>query len=605
VHGDISMRNIIKYSTKELFSWCFLKLSNGANGSDDLQFAGGVTAEGYPNFQTDTLPPEMFAKLSPSELKIYNAYWAAVKDHFPREIDDSAIEPAVDLMTGNTYVVKCHFIPWTIPSAGEGSPKIPPLPYEPVLSSKSMDLWALGQLIFLLCTRRPLLPVDGRHGRLLDYSLAFNIDPKPFIYEYVNDSLAQDVLLMLLSPKHERDNLQMETVLSHPFFVGEDVSSTSLLKQINQRRRLDRAAHRKVQRTKFHQVFEQEWLEKRTIRVSCWDFELLEKIHLSPSQIIRGMASPQEASHPSSFIFLPFRMTLEQPLSEAESRLAEHTGKTLLLLSKACYFTSVMKQATSQQVEIGPHKWSSSEMLRVLDLSSDEFGDVQAEMADLAAIHVESFRKDPMSVALKLVQKRIQNFFACFDDKPMYLYLVDEFFCQPILEDMFPIQVSEDRRVLLMEHALLSMHLCCLYARGTARGVSGIAKLFFNDAHYSIPPSWSSVARGLNHKLDEVAFVKEMNLLEDALTDFCSVKHRIAHDDMKIIHDYLSEVDPHQNLAGIVRVMTGDACVWTGRAGAKVLQEAANTLTFSDALRKSKRLEAKLNAYKIRAETLK
>lgn len=546
----------------------------------------------------------MFVKLSPSELKSYNSYWAAVREHFQLEIEESLVEPMIDLKTGNAYVVKCHFIPWTTNSANanENATTIPPLPYEPVPSSKSLDLWALGQLLFLVCAGRTLLPVQGKRCRLLDYSLAYSLDPEPLINEYVHDALAQDVLLLLLSPQLIREKLHIDTIMSHPFFVGESASSAMLVKQIMERRRVDRAAHKREQRIKFHKVFEHEWLEKRTVFASIWDFEILEKIHLSPSQIIRGMTIQNELVRPSSFLLLPFKMQSKEALSTIDSRLAENTGKQLLLLSKACYFTSVMKQATSQQDEVGPHRWSSSEMLRVLDLSSDEFSDVQAEMADLAALHVESFRKNPMSVALKIVQKRIQNFFACFDDKPLYLYLVDEFYCQPIMGDIFPLHIPDDRRVLMLEHGLQSMHLCCLYARGAARGISGMAKLFFNDSNYTVPPSWTYVARGLNHKLDDVAFIKEMNLLEDALTDLFSTKHRIVHDDVNVIHDYLSEVDPHQNLVGIHRVVIGDAWVWTGRVGATYLQEIAKTRTFSDALRKNRRTDAKLKEYKQRTE---
>jgi serine/threonine protein kinase len=607
LHGDISLPNIIKYATssdEQQNPWSIMSLQMSITFSDE-NFLGGITEQGYPQFRTESLPPEMFTKLTPSQLKTYKTYWATVEEEYNLDVDKSVLEPVIDLNSGSSYVVKCHFIPFTkctvLPK--KNNVTVPPLPYDLNPVVKSADLWALGQMVFLICTGKMLFPGDTRNGRLLDYATLCNWNPEPVIYEYVTDPLAQDVLLILLSRKYERENINMERILTHPFFVGKRASSKSLVKQITENRRIECAVHKREQLRKHNEAFEKEWLDLRTIHITCWDFEVLEKIHFSPSEIIRRTSHKNKGFPlPSNFILLPYRLSPLQPLCATDRLLAERTGELLLQLSKACFFTSIMKQATSHQDETVSQKWSSSEMLRVLDLSSEAFIDIQNEMADLAAKHVEAFRNDPMSVALKLVQKRILSFFSCFDNRPVYLYLVDEFFCQPVLSDEMPMEIPEEWRESIIQNGLLSTHLCSLHVRGVSRGMEGLAKLFYNDADQMIPPTWTEAARSLNNHLDEVSFVKELQLLQDALSDLYSTRHHLGGDDMQVIHDFISEIDPTLEFSGVRRVVAGDAWLWTTSDGAKTLEEMAHSLTFGEALKRSRRIDAALKEYKHRVE---
>lgn len=611
-HCDVSARNLIMHSQETVTSrknqWSFFAFSKSSFLNKLTSFQGGITSQGYPQFNTSTLPPEMFMKLSPSQLKAYTNYWIFVQEEFSVNIDQSVIEPIVDLRTGDSFVVKCHFIPLTDGSASleKPMPVIPALPYDLISLQPSTDLWSLGQIIFLLCSGRPLLPFDSGSLRLLDYAAAYDWNPEPSIYEYILDPMAQDVLLTLLAIRSKREKVKLSDLLNHPFFLGQSACSPTLLKQITEKRRVECGAFKREQRKQVNANFEKEWLESRTDNISCWDFEILERIHLSPTEISRGMTARKERFNlPCNFIVLPYKLSMDIALTEEENEHAEQCGEGLLQLSKACYFTSVMKQATSSVVqdESNSHKWSSSEMLRVLDLSSDEFGDIQTEMASFAAKHVEAFRHDPMSVALKLVQTRIRNFLACFEDKPLYLYLIDEFSSLPILDDIFPVLVPDEWRENVLQNGILSMHLCSLHARGVARGIAGLLHLIYNDAETTIPPSLAEIGRGLNHKLDESAFVKEMQLLQAALTDMYGTKHLI-YDDISTIHDFLSEIDPYRNLASVRRVVSGGSSLWTTCDGSRILDEISRTLTFKDALRRSRRHSHKLKEYKQKLDTL-
>lgn len=604
------MRNIVKYGKNSCATqneWSILSMQMASSLSDESLFLGGITSQGHPQFKTDTLPPEMFTKLSPAQLKAYNNYWSAVQEVFQVKINRAILQPMIDLNSGSSYVVKCHFVPLTdgkVVLSENQAVSIPPLPYDLVPVNKSADLWALGQMIFLVSTGRTLFHSDVRNGSLLEYASACHWNPNPVIYEHVLDPMAQDILLKLLSPRPERESIKMDQVLTHPFFVEKSASLSSRVKQITEKRRVECAAYKREQQRKLHEAFERDWLEKKTTTMTCWDFEVLEKIYLSPSEILRRMTTRKERFPlPCNFILLPYKLSPHTPVSAAQRVQAESIGERLLQLSKACCFISVMKQATSHQDETASHRWSSSEMLRVLDLSSDDFADVQSEMADLAAKHVEAFRNDPMSVGLKLVQARIQNFFTCFDDQPIYMYLVDEFLCQPVFADMLPICVPDEWRESILRNGLLSTHLCALHARGVSGGIDGLANLIFNDSNHIIPPGWTEASGSLNHKLDEVSFVQELRLLQEALTDMFSTRHRLGDDDINVIHDFLTEVDPNLNLAGVQRVVVSGAWLWTSIEGAKTLEELSHTFSFHDALARSRRLDAKVKESKSPAET--
>lgn len=579
-HGSVSMRNIVSWevgSEKEAcVQWGFMNLSFSSHIGEQ-RFLGGVDGQGLARFQTETLPPEMFVKLSSSELKKYTYYWKQVQKRFNVKIERTIIDPIIDLRTGATYVVKCHFIPLTTDENNIA------LPYELVPYDFSIDFWGLGQLLFVLKTGHTLFQSTLRDGRLVDYGDIFSRETEPLIYEHVRDSLAQDILLQLLANHETRKNLTVDKVLRHPFFCRKS-ANRSLAMKIAEERRHEGAAYQRRLNQKLHEASEKLWLEERTVAIHCWDFDLQERFHLSPSEIVRGlMTRKTDFLIPCSMVLLPY-MTYNLTSTGIISELAECLGKELLHLGKACYVTSLIKQVTSSDQGLTFHKWSSSEMLRMLDLSAAEFGDILAEMTNLAARHIETFRHDPMAVASKLVQERVKQFLSCFDDTELFLCLVDEFNCTPIVNKCSPFAVKDEWRDRILQSGVPFMHLCSLYARGVSRGLSGLAQLIFQVDDAVVPPSWIEAARGLNHKLDELAMRNELNLLQDALNEMFSTQNRIG-DNLAVMRDFLAEVDPTRHVGGMSRVLSADAYLWTTYEGVKELEEHTRSFTFKDALR--------------------
>jgi hypothetical protein len=262
-----------------------------------------------------------------------------------------------------------------------------------------------------------------------------------------------------------------------------------------------------------------------------------------------------------------------------------------------------MKEAIDSSNESKAHMWSSTEVLRVLDLSSDEFGDVQSEMVELAARHVEAFRDNPVAIATKLVQQSVRRILSCFDDNKVFLYIVDEFNGVPVVrgygDGIFPIQVSEEYREEILQRGILLMHLCCMYARGVEQGISGLVRLIFEAADPHVPPSWIQASKGLKHNLDEVAIVNELRTLQDALSEMFSTRHHIYDDDLAAIRDYLSEVDPTRSVANMRRVTSGGACLWTTVNGAEDMESAAQSFTFRDALKQRSEVDARLSGQEV------
>jgi hypothetical protein len=134
--------------------------------------------------------------------------------------------------------------------------------------------------------------------------------------------------------------------------------------------------------------------------------------------------------------------------------------------------------------------------------------------------------------------------------------------------------------------------------------VSGQSKLFFNDENHTIPPSWTDAAKSLNHHLDEVAFVKEIQLLQDALTDMFGTRHHIGDEDIRLVHDFVSEMDSQRDIGGVVRVVCAGASIWTTLRGAKVIEQKSLAISFHDALSRSRLSESKLKEYRLQVELL-
>jgi serine/threonine protein kinase len=553
---------------------------------------GGISRSGTAQFQSGVLPPEMFVQLSLGELKMYHEYWRVVKEKYGIAVDEKVIAPHRDAVTGVCCVLRCHFIP-----TGKLMQDLPPLPYQLVPAREASDLWSFGLVVYTLCSNgRPLFPTNFRSGHLLDYGqiAGWNADKaSSTIYEHVQDPLAQDFLLRVLSSYEMRSTLSMGALLSHPLFTKKDQMVSTIQRTIDIRSS-ECLAHRRRAEKEVIYHSEEEWLRERSVSLNCWDFDLHARIQFSSSELIRKLLASDTLVPriPFAFILLPYKLARGKtgrltPVTKLNVEQAERMGVQLLALSKACHFASLVEKAVSAAGD-GSHKWSSSEITVAMSLSSEHFSLLEAELTDLAAKHVEIFRDDPTAVARRIVQERIKDLLACFREAgKAFFYFVDEFDCVPAVgagDSLYPHEVEEAKKEEMLLTGLPFMHMSVLYARAVSGSVAGLVKLIFEGAYPHIPPSWQVASEGLAHVLDGVALTKEVNVLRESLAELRKTKISQGIDDIRFVHDFALAFDFRRNFANLMCVKSAGASLWTLERGTEKLKEMAQSCQFHEAL---------------------
>mmetsp|Transcript_33834 Transcript_33834/g.50167 ORF Transcript_33834/g.50167 Transcript_33834/m.50167 type:complete len:1099 (-) Transcript_33834:86-3382(-) len=589
-------------SDDEVGSWVLTDLSSMSEQESSNNKIGAVAVNGSANFSTSTFPPELFVKLNPGELKMYNDYWEAVKTMCGVEVDRDVVGPKMDPTTNETYVAKCCYV-----GASSRRRRLPPLPYDPVPARETVDVWSFGQLLFTLCSSgHPLFPTNLKTGNLLSYgeTARWNAEmARSIIFRHVEDPLAQDLLLHILSDYDERATLDMETVLSHPFFftAQEDESMAKITQRIVERRSLESTAYRMTEQQVHFQQAQGEWLSTRSSKMVSWDLDFQMRMYLSPSNLVRleqkeagcDMSSAGISEIPVSMLVLPYRLTRNKagkltPATKKDVERAERMGVQLLALSKACRYATLMEQIVTG-TEDESHTWSSSEISAAMALSSDDFKDLEDEMASLAAKEVERFRDSPLLVARRLVQERVKDLQACFEeDQKGYLYLVDEYAGVPILESPYPHQAKRSVPELV-QNVLPFMYMSTMYVRGVMKNVTGLVQLIFEAAYPHTPSSWTAASAGLVHDLDEESMRAQLSTLRHAIAESMGCKVSSARDELRFLESYLHQFDPTHSYAKLQRATTNaDSCLWT-RCMDEIHAEAATmSLTKAYAVHKAK-----------------
>ena len=114
------------------------------------------------------------------------------------------------------YVVKYH------DDSNRIIPEDAQLPYDTVASSKKIDVWGFGVLLFHLCSRSPLFhqTLDGDLHDANAYEKLHKWDEndaKHAVRSSIKNPLAKNLLLKILTREEERME-SIDTVLDHPFF---------------------------------------------------------------------------------------------------------------------------------------------------------------------------------------------------------------------------------------------------------------------------------------------------------------------------------------------------------------------------------------------------
>lgn len=559
-----------------------------------------ISLKGSAQFSTSAFPPEMFVKLTSGELKMYNAYWEAVESmHGGAAIDKAIIEPRLDSSTGNVYVLRCYF--------ADSGAKLPPLPYKLIPTQEAADVWSFGRFLFTLCSSgHPLFPTNLRTGQLLEYDQVASWDREKrerAIYTHVDDPLAQDILLHLLSSHEERASLRMETILQHPFFtngVTNIQSADKIIRRLADQRASDSVACKRAHERTVLMRAEDEWLESRSEAVSFWDLDFQMRMYLAPSEFAMRefSAGHRVGMIPYSLVILPYKLVRNKagkltPSTKEDVELAEKMGTRLIALSKACHFTLRMEKVIRQAAD-SSRKWSTSEISASMDLS-DHFLELENKLATLASEKVEIFRDSPILIARSMIQERITELQALFkDSSKAYLYLVDEYDGVPVIGNVggiaYPIEVTK-KVSEVVGMGLPLMYLCMLYARGVAGDVSGLVKLIFEAAYPHIPPSWDEAAKGLSHALDENTMKEEIRVLREAAVGSRSGGTSRGVDDMRYFQDYLERADVKRTFADLKRITNGDASIWTSEQGVEKIKQQVSSHTLAAAYKEKKKAE--------------
>jgi serine/threonine protein kinase len=606
--ASLSMRNFVIAPVDDAdgddagIKWVLSDLS-GVCRNHQSAYMGAVTSDGSVQFETGLMPPEMFTKLSPSEEEICKEYWDKVEELYGVKVDRKVVEPIVDANSGNSYVLRCHYVPDNRQKIADG--ELPELPYMLVPARESTDLWCFGLLLYCMCSGgRPLFPTNVKSGHLLEHSIVnWSKDAaRASVYEHVTNTVAQDVLLQLLSSYEIRNSLDFGTIMSHPFF-SNDISAKSLEKLV-EKRQGDCAAYTRNRTHVVHEKCEDDWLKSRTVVVHCWNFDELKKFHFSSSEIIRRLTL-KENGMPSSFLLLPYKLSAKNkkaklaPTTKKDVERAERMGVLLLALAKACHFgVSVEHTITEASAR---KKWDAVTLLESVKLPAGQYEDLHEEFTGIAADRIEAFRSDPMSAVMKLIERRyfeIRSFFK--DAGKAFLYLVDEYGGVPAVGPAFepyPLEISESAMSKMLAKILPFMHCSSMCVRGISRSASGIVRLIFEAAYPHVPPSWATAATGLNHSLDEDLIQKEVLILHRALSGLnISKSRRSLSDDLGFIRESCSKADVKGDFGTMKRVQCGGHSLWTTPSGVETIQEACKNYDFKQAMEIQAQLESKLKS---------
>ena len=171
------------------------------------EFAGSKYSSGY-------VGPELIYQSDPSASTVSTPRSRTGGDASAATTDHVSMAPASHCQYGvRTFTIDPFGKPITSSS----------IPYDLVPASVGIDMWALGALLYFLCTGSPLfqLTVEDNIFHSHDLRLLYNFDDA-FAYdlfEKVTDRYARNLISTLLN-KDPSKRPDSSRVLSHPFITG-------------------------------------------------------------------------------------------------------------------------------------------------------------------------------------------------------------------------------------------------------------------------------------------------------------------------------------------------------------------------------------------------
>lgn len=511
IHGSFGARNILSFPIQidGLWSreWKLAGINCVIPTYQKTAFLGAISPSGLCSYESSILPPEMFKKLDSLELSFYNSYWRAVTDLANVNIPWELVAPRIDPETGDAYVVKCYC------NLDETTAQsLPTLPYELIEASPSVDLWSFGVFLFTLVTGgETLFHSNMRMGTIssMEFVVKWSTDLAVLtVQQNVDDHIAQDILIHLLSPIEHRSNMDMDLVLQHPYFASDSLLPKDVIKALADAR--DKHSDDVKLRMQKDQSDEKKEMNNGTTTLSRLSTYNQLLIVNSITEVIRDAFDPKHAfpnTVPYSFIVLPYKLAMNKagkliPTAMSDVEVTERLGRQLLELIKATCFASSFKEfylhSTRDSREEKIQFWSTSLIKYPMETAEDILKTIYLDpkhFLHIASEFVSTVRSDntlssnPIESALELLHTFVDPIIDTFRlTGKAYLYPVDEYYGKPVVGGkagrQYPHSFNND--VEDVAYKFLPYTVTCITRMMSASGsVESLVKLIFEGASVS------------------------------------------------------------------------------------------------------------------------
>jgi serine/threonine protein kinase len=236
-HSHLKLSSIIRIGER----YCLTDLTAATNLEifyiQDAEVIGSLFS-----ISTGYLPPEMFIPVTYHNEQQIRSYWKTSEMDSSSSASSSSSEryhemktkvlPHRSLSGDSSYCVRAYDVDLKTLTPRD----LHLLPYRPVLASAQIDMWSLGLILYALCSRETLLPLDSADDLIYseDYcqsalwsseSLLEKLD------EMIADPLAADLCALLLQPNSKDRPHSMKQILDHVYFSSLSNKRNSYIEQ--------------------------------------------------------------------------------------------------------------------------------------------------------------------------------------------------------------------------------------------------------------------------------------------------------------------------------------------------------------------------------------
>ena len=425
------------------------------------------------------------------------------------------------------------------------------LPYDLVPASASADIWALGLLLYSLCSGGNLFHV-GHGGDLRSFS-AYAADlhgwtkesADSIVRSNVDDPLAQDLLIKLVVPEQHRYKT-MEAVLCHPFFGDH---TTLEAQQILER----------------HE--EQQLLAEETLFFPQMITASRRCLILGVEKQNRIIFEEERLVVPTGIVVLPYELHVSSDASgdwppelrgtnanapsikegdDKSLEMAAFIGLNLLEINLAtarlAFWLTMRKNLAKNSGSEFKHRlkgWlKRARSEPCIDVAEDilstiglgpEFLGVCKEVLEKgdATSHARAYIKNPMGAAKEAIDRSSTALLECYSSQ--YVHLLDEYsgsptvffpstadYEDPDLTTTYPIAV--DPSANLFQPLLLQFMIVTSMSSLARNKLQGLARMLGMPPSSAIPDDWLRYQGFLVHRASvKSATIAEFGVLQDCM----------------------------------------------------------------------------------------